>query len=272
MFRAFQASAASQIAGFFRFIEARSLAPYVRSGDLRAFAAGYNGPGQADAYANIIRSYTATLSQLRAPAVPAAVAPHAALPDGASAVEHAAAGMPDVPIANTPMPPSPKPGVPLAEADPQLYAAWRRHIEQGLANNQLMFKRVLDAFMSPYWTTVWTYRLLIVIGIGGFLVAAVLGWRDAQWPVTATFGGLSIIAFLTFFLSRPLQALEENLQFITWLGVVYNSYWTRLANAQNADTFQADLSAATNEFVQQLQQLVNTHGERSEKRPKIDQS
>jgi hypothetical protein len=111
-----------------------------------------------------------------------------------------------------------------------------------------------------------------VIGIGGFLVAAVLGWRDAQWPVTATFGGLSIIAFLTFFLSRPLQALEENLQFITWLGVVYNSYWTRLANAQNADTFQADLSAATNEFVQQLQQLVNTHGERSEKRPKIDQS
>jgi hypothetical protein len=271
MFRAFQASAGSQIAAFFQFIETRRLAAFVRSGDLRAFAAGYNGPGQADAYATIIRSYAAALSQLRTPAVGAALEPLSTLPVGATAEQTADTAVASVPIANTPLPPSPKPGVPLAEADPQLYAAWRRHIEQGLANNQLMFKRVLDAFMSPYWTTVWTYRLLIVIGIGGFLVAAVLGWRDAQWPVTAIFGGLSIVAFLTFFLSRPLQALEENLQFITWLGVVYNSYWTRLANAQNADTFQADLSAATNEFVQQLQQLVNTHGERSEKRPKIDQ-
>jgi hypothetical protein len=259
MLRAFQASVAHQIAGFFHFVEARNLAAPVRAGDLRTFAAGYNGSGQAETYAGIIRSYAAALTQLRAP-TPAQAA-------------HMMEQQMDenlIPVVSAPMPPSPKPGVPLAEADPELYAAWRRHVEQGLANNQVMFKRVLDAFMSPYWTTVWTYRILIGIGIGGFLVAAVLGWRDAQWPVTAIFGGLSVVAFLTYFLSRPLQALEENLQFITWLGVVYNSYWTRLANAQNAETFQADLSAATNEFVQQLQQLVNAHGERSDKRPKID--
>jgi hypothetical protein len=140
-----------------------------------------------------------------------------------------------------------------------------------LANNQVMFKRVLDAFMGPYWTTVWTYRVLIGVGVAGFLIAAFFGLRDAQWPVMAIFGGLSIVSFLTFFLSRPLQALEENLQFITWLGVVYNTYWTRLANAQDADRFQADVANATNAFVQQLQQLVATHGERSDKRPKIDQ-
>lgn len=256
MFHAFQAGAASQVHGFFRFVEARNLVAPVRRGDLHAFATGYNGPGQADAYAGIIRAYAAALSQLRAPAAAAAVEPLAAS---------------ELPAAGVPLPPSPKPGVPLAEADPELYAAWRRHIEQSLANNQEMFRRVLDAFMSPYWTTVWTYRLLIVIGIGGFVAAAVLGWRDAAWPVTAIFGGLSVVAFLTFFLSRPLQALEENLQFITWLGVVYNSYWTRLANAQDAGTFQADLAAATNEFVQQVQQLVHTHGERSGKRPGPDQ-
>ena len=88
--------------------------------------------------------------------------------------------------------------------------------------------------------------------------------------MTVIFGGLSVVAFLTFFLSRPLQALEENLQFITWLGVVYNTYWTRLVNAQNPDTFQADLSAATEEFVQQLNQLVNVHAESSAKRPTIE--
>jgi hypothetical protein len=252
MFDAFQAGVRSQINGFFRFVESRGLVHAVQSGDLRAFAAGYNGPGQADKYAAILHSYAAMLAQLRMSPAAAAQAP-AVVP---SAV---------------PMPPSPRPGVALAEADPALYAAWRRHIEQGLANNQLMFKRVLDAFMGPYWTTVWTYRILIGIGVGGFIVAAALGLLSAAWPVTAVFGGLSVIAFLTYFLSRPLQALEENLQFITWLGVVYNTYWTRLANAQNADTFQADIAAATDEFVVQVQQLVDAHGARSEKRPNVQQ-
>ena len=107
------------------------------------------------------------------------------------------------------------------------------------------------------------------MAIGGFLVAAYLGIFNGQWPITVLFGGLSIVSFLTFFLSRPLQALEENLQFITWLGVVYNTYWTQLVNAQNPYTFQADLSAATNEFVEQLHQLVNVHAESSAKRPTI---
>ncbi len=263
MFGAFQAGAADQIEGFFRFVEARRLVDAVRSGDLRAFAAGYNGPGQADAYADILRAYAAALRQLRTPAAAAAQAPAAApLPSAAAAPEGIA-------VAAIPQPQSPQPGVPLAEADPELYAAWRRHIEQGIANNEIMFQRILNAFLGPYWTTVWTYRVLIAIGVCGFLLAAYLGIVSGQWPLTAIFGGLSIVAFLTFFLNRPLQALEENLQFITWLGVVYNTYWTRLVNAQNPATFQGDLSAATNEFVQQLNQLVNVHAERSAKRPMI---
>jgi hypothetical protein len=263
MFRAFQTSVANQIAGFFRFIEANRLLDAVRSGDLRAFAAGYNGSGQADAYAEILRAYAAALRQLRTPAAAAAPIP-------ALAPVPAPAAPGGVAVAAIPQPPSPQPGVPLAEADPELYAAWRRHVEQGIANNEIMFKRILDAFLGPYWTTVWTYRVLIAIGICGFILAAWFGIAGAQWSVTVIFGGLSIAAFLTFFLSRPLQALEENLQFITWLGVVYNTYWTRLVNAQNPATFQADLSAATAEFVEQLHQLVNVHAERSAKRPTIE--
>ena len=248
MFRAFQSSAADQIGGFFRFVEARRLVDALRTDDLRAFAVGYNGPGQADNYAQILSTYVAALRQLR---TPAAAAPEA------------------VTVAAIPQPQSPLPGVPLAVADPELYAAWRRHIEQGIANNEIMFKRILAAFLGPYWTTVWTYRVLIAIGICGFLLAAYLGIVAGQWPLTVIFGGLSVVSFLTYFLSRPLQALEENLQFITWLGVVYNTYWTRLVNAQNPDTFQADLSAATRDFVEQLNQLVKVHAESSAKRPAI---
>jgi hypothetical protein len=260
MFRTYQGSIAAQISGFFNFVKARRLVDAVRNGELRTFAAGYNGPGRADAYSAILRNYLSALAALLAQAVPSAATAAAA-----------ASGETPNPVA-APMPPSPVPGVPLSEADPALYAAWQTHIKEGFANNQLMFERVLKAFMNPYWLTVITYGVLLVIGIGGFLVAAILGMRDAQWPVTAVFGGLSIAAFLTFFLNRPLQALEENLQFITWLGVVYNTYWTRLANAQNADTFQADMDSATSEFVQQIQQLISVHGERSGKRPNLPQS
>jgi len=165
------------------------------------------------------------------------------------------------------MPPSPKPGVPLAEADPELYAAWRKQILEGFAHNEEMFQRILNAFMGPYWTTVWVYRILMAIGIGGFVVAAILGLMNSQWPATALFGGLSVVAFLTYFLSRPLQALEENLQFITWLGIIYNTYWTRLANAQDAATFQNDLAQTTDAAVAQLKQLVDAHSAASAKRP-----
>ena len=42
------------------------------------------------------------------------------------------------------------------------------------------------------------------------------------------FAGLSAATLLAPFVRNPLRSLEENLQFITWLGVIYNTHWTRL--------------------------------------------
>lgn len=168
------------------------------------------------------------------------------------------------------MPPSPTPGVPLAEADPALYALWRKHIQQGFQHNEAMFQRVLNAFMNPYWTTVWMYRVLFGVGIAGFLVAALLAIQG-NLVATGIFAGLSVVAFLSYFVTRPLQALEENLQFITWLGIIYNTYWTRLANAQDATTFQADLQDTTDKAVVQIKELIDKHAERSSKRADLTQ-
>ncbi len=96
-----------------------------------------------------------------------------------------------------------------------------------------MFNRILTGFMNPYYTTIWMYRILFGVGIAAFLVAAVLSAWTKQAGFGLIFGGLSIIAFLSYFLSRPLQALEENLQFITWLGIIYNTYWIRLTYAMD---------------------------------------
>ena len=250
MFHAFQSDVRNQIASLFRFMAVNGLVDVVRRGDYVAFARVYNGPGQAEAYARLIRDYQAAFESVRGPAVARALA----------AAEEA--------IPRMPMPPSPIPGKTLAEADPQIYEAWRNHIIQGFENNQILFRRTLNGFLHPYWITVIMYGLLFGVGLISFIVAIVLAVRpDSGVGPTAIFGGLSVVAFLTFFLSRPLQALEENLQFITWLGIVYNTYWTRLVYLQDLNTVQDGLSDASDDAVEHLKALIDKHGERSQNRP-----
>jgi hypothetical protein len=81
------------------------------------------------------------------------------------------------------------------------------------------------------------------------------------------FGGLGVVAFLSYFISRPLQALEQNLQFITWLGVVYNTYWTRLASMMDQATVQKDLQEATRDATNEIEKIIAKHAEVSGKRP-----
>jgi hypothetical protein len=163
--------------------------------------------------------------------------------------------------------PQPEPDMELAERDPELYKAWQKHIISGFEHNEEMFKRVLEAFMRPYQTTVWMYRILFGVGIGSFLFAAIMSAATKESAFGLIFGGLGIIAFLSYFISRPLQALEQNLQFITWLGVVYNTYWTRLASMRNQATVQKDLLDATRDATSEIQKIIAKHVEVSGKRP-----
>ena len=166
-----------------------------------------------------------------------------------------------------PVPPVGPGGKPLSEVDPELYDAWRKHVERGFENNNRMFDRTLNAYMYPYWLTVGMYVVLFLVGISAFVVAARLSFEAGKEMYSLIFGGVGVAAFLTFFLTRPLQALEENLQFITWLGMIYNTYWTRLAYMTEQDTVQQDLEDATNESIKKIKDLLDTHSERSGKRP-----
>lgn len=169
------------------------------------------------------------------------------------------------------MPASPQPGTPLASADPKLYAAWRTHIENGFKNNETMFKRVLDAFMNPYWSTVWMYRILFGVGIAAFVVAALTALIQNNVVTTLIFGGLSVTAFLSFFVSKPLQALEENLQFITWLGIIYNTYWTSLVQSQDPKSYNQELKQTTEDAISRIQVLIAEHANRSSAHPDAEE-
>jgi hypothetical protein len=254
MFAAFEHDAGNQLRALFRFMQVNGLVEAVRAKDYRRFALVYNGSGQPDLYAGRMQAYAAAFASL-GPAF--AGVPRAEQPVYPPVEERPRA----------PKPASPKPGVPLFEADPQLYAAWRTHLENGFKNNETMFQRILDGFMGPYWSTVWMYRILFGVGVAAFVVAALVGLIQDNAVTALVFGGLSTAAFLGYFISRPLQALEENLMFITWLGIIYNSYWTALVQAQDPATFNEDLDQFTDDAITRIQALMDKHTERNAARP-----
>ena len=76
--------------------------------------------------------------------------------------------------------------------------------------------------------------------------------------------------FLTFFIRQPMRALEENLQFITWLGIIYNSSWSRLLYIENTSTVQAELEDATQDAIDQIDRMLLRNAEFAGKRPASD--
>ncbi len=139
-------------------------------------------------------------------------------------------------------------------------------MKKGFANNELMFQRTLQAFMRPYNITIVLYVCIFIVGIVLFVVAAYLGLTGKQPAVAISFGGLSVVSFVLFFIRQPLQALEENLEFITWLGTTFNTYWTRLMYLSDPHTIQADLKAVNDDYSQMIERIIDKHAALNAKR------
>lgn len=152
---------------------------------------------------------------------------------------------------------------------PELQEAWTQYMVNGFQQNEQMFRRTLDAFMKPYNLTVWLYGTLFAVGVGLFLAGAVIGLRGGSSVVASAFAGLSITAFLAVFVRQPLLSLEENLEFITWLGVAFNTYWTRLMYMTDSKTVQAELKAAEDDFRASVERLIAQHAELRGRRPSV---
>lgn len=111
-----------------------------------------------------------------------------------------------------------------AETPDELRKAWIEYMVNGFKHNEDMFKRTLKAFMKPYQLTVWMYGALFIVGIALLVLAGILGFREGKSIIAIFFAGLGAGAFLAFFIRQPVQALEENLECITWLGEAFNTY------------------------------------------------
>jgi hypothetical protein len=81
--------------------------------------------------------------------------------------------------------------------------------------------------------------------------------------------GVGVAAFIAYFITRSTLSLEENLIYITWLGVIYNSYWTHQAWATQRDSAQLELDKATTDAIAQLERLVDRHAQSVRGRPNL---
>lgn len=201
-------------------------------------------------------------------AEPAPGAPQTRAPSAGPVASTAAAESMYIPIIATDAgDDSPKTDGDRPKIDPVVLEAWRDHVKSGYRHNDEMFRRTLNAYLGPYYTTVWMNGILFAVGILSFLGSVGLSIAFKQPLFALAFGGLSVAAFLSYFLSRPMRSLEENLEFITWLGAIYNTYWTRLVCANNPSTMQQDIQAATTDTISEIEHLIDKHAELSRKRP-----
>jgi hypothetical protein len=165
----------------------------------------------------------------------------------------------------------PFPRLPAVAADPEisdaLRAAWTAYVISGFKQNEQMFESTLKAFMQPYRLTVWLYSILFIIGTTLFVLTAVAGLQKDNPVATVTFAGMGSVTFLAFFIRNPLRALERNLEFITWLGVAFNTYWTRLMYMSDLNKIQSELKSADDDFRNSVEHLIERHAEGSEKTP-----
>lgn len=151
--------------------------------------------------------------------------------------------------------------------DKKLLDAWATHMQNGFQRSEALYARTLGAFMNAYMVTLAMNVLLFLVGIGLFACAVVLSLVTREWQFGMIFGGLGLGLFLAYFISRPMQAIEENQEFIAWLGVAYNTYWSRLMYAQNQDTVLDDIKSAGDDFSNGIQKLIEKHAELRQQRP-----
>lgn len=247
MFEAFSASERAQILGFFDFIKGASAdsrpIQALQQQDFNAFAAFYNGPGQAALYGNLIEGRVQLFHALKAG-------------------EPLPRPIPDLPpfvLEEETQPERETEGIKprLFERDSELYVAWRDYVREGFAQNSQMFRRALKSLMVSCRASAWAYRILLGVATASFLAGIGLSLWMGSAGFGLVFGGLGIAVFLIYFLSRPSWGLGENLELITWLGVVYNTYWARVIRLVNAEAGQEELEHVQREAVAEIQRIMD---------------
>lgn len=113
-----------------------------------------------------------------------------------------------------------------------------------------------------FWSLYVMYCLLFLIGLGTAICAVIKGLQTnttGEAIGALVIGGLSAASFFSLFLARPLESLERNSIYASWLTMAVNTYWTRLLYFSKLETIDKDLENATDDLVKYLKTLADKH-------------
>lgn len=121
-----------------------------------------------------------------------------------------------------------------------------------------------QSIRRSYWTLYIMYCAMFAVGIVTAIIAIIKGFTASgatDTYSTLIFAGLSAGSFFTLFLTRPLESLERNSIFSSWLIAVTNTYWTELAAFDDTDSDKAydHLKKATDDMTKDLSTLADKH-------------
>jgi hypothetical protein len=113
-----------------------------------------------------------------------------------------------------------------------------------------------------YWTLYLMYCAMFIIGVATAIVAIIKGFlatNPTDTYSTLIFAGLSAGSFFTLFITRPLESLERNSIYSSWLIAVTNTYWTECAYFDDPESTYKDLKKATDDLTKELSTLADKH-------------
>jgi hypothetical protein len=106
------------------------------------------------------------------------------------------------------------------------------------------------------------YVMLFGVGFITAIFAVVRGFQAGTGTEAAgalVLAGLSAASFFSLFLIRPLESLERNSIYASWMTAAMNTYWTRLIYFSDAKTIDKALKGAIEDLVRDLAALADKH-------------
>lgn len=152
---------------------------------------------------------------------------------------------------------------PPADADKgKQHEQLRRFANQVLTENATNLVRTGAFNYVSFWVVFVLYCLLFLLGFGTAIAAVIRGFQaDSTGAALGTFAiaGVSAASFFALTITRPLESLERNTIYSSWLATILNTYWTRLLYFSKPETIDTDLQDATEDLVKQLTALADQH-------------
>src|SRR5712691_9253315 len=168
------------------------------------------------------------------------------------------AGPPGSTLLPIPPLPTPVPEASSGTALPAEIAEVKQFAASVLVENAANLHSSSQYLSRSYLLLLVMYCTLFLVGIAtaiGAIIKGFLATNAVEVLPSLLFAGLSAVSFFTLFLIRPLESLERNTIFSSWVVAALNTYWTQLLYFEDPKTIHADLKSATDELVNTLSTL-----------------